>query len=100
MLFRSAPAPKPASAPKPAPAGNGTLASALAFVVPFGKNKGVTLGELPENSLQWYIKEYQPKPYNGSISPKDQAFRDALDTIRDSRGTTQDDTFTDDNVPF
>lgn len=94
-----APAPK---APTPAPAPQATvggLAEALSFVVPFGKNKGVTLGELPENSLQWYIKEYQPKPYNGAISPKDKAFRDALDLIRDSRQASQDDSFTD-NVPF
>ena len=95
------PAPKPEpKAPTPAPKATlGGLAEALSYVVPFGKNKGVTLGELPENSLQWYIKEYQPKPYNGSISPKDQAFRDALDLIRDGRQASQDDSFTD-NVPF
>jgi hypothetical protein len=97
--------PAPASAPKAeAPkkqvaASTGGLADALAFVVPFGKNKGVTLGQLPDNSLQWYIKEYQPKPYNGAISEKDKAFRDALDLIRDGRQASQDDSFTD-NVPF
>jgi hypothetical protein len=60
------------------------------------------LGELPENSLQWYIKEYQPKPYNGKISDKDTAFRNALDTIRDSRGTTEAEVSDEpvDNVPF
>lgn len=78
---------------------NESLAMALSFIVPFGKNKGVTLGQLPENSLQWYIKEYQPKPYNGAISPKDQSFRDALDLIRDSRQASNDDSFSD-NVPF
>ena len=94
-------APAPKAEPKaPAPQATiGGLAEALSYVVPFGKNKGVTLGELPENSLQWYIKEYQPKPYNGSISPKDKAFRDALDLIRDGRQASQDDSFTD-NVPF
>lgn len=96
----AAPAPVPkAEAPKQSVAPVGGLADALAFVVPFGKNKGVTLGQLPDNSLQWYIKEYQPKPYNGAISPKDKAFRDALDLIRDSRQASQDDSFTD-NVPF
>jgi hypothetical protein len=94
-----APAPKAEAPKKQVAAPTGGLADALAFVVPFGKNKGVTLGQLPDNSLQWYIKEYQPKPYNGAISEKDKAFRDALDLIRDSRQASQDDSFTD-NVPF
>ena len=76
---------------------NSPLAQALGYIVPFGKNKGVTLGELPENSLSWYIKEYQPKPYNGKISEKDEAFRSALDTIRDSRSSPEE---TSDEVPF
>ena len=76
---------------------NSKLSQALGYIVPFGKNKGVTLGELPENSLSWYIKEYQPKPYNGKISEKDEAFRNALDTIRDSRSSPEE---TSDEVPF
>lgn len=97
----SAPAQKPTPAPAPKAPANSGLAAALAFVVPFGKNKGVTLGELPENSLLWYIKEYQPKPYQGKISERDTAFRIALDTIRDSRdGGAQQDAQDDDNVPF
>lgn len=97
-----APTPAPAPAPKPtAPVAgsNDELSKALAFIVPFGKNKGLTLGELPENSLQWYIKEYQPKPYEktGKISEKDIALRNALDLIRDSRNAPQD---TSDDVPF
>ena len=90
-------APKPISLPA---GSNSELAEALGFVVPFGKNKGMTLGQLPENSLSWYIKEYQPKPYNGKISEKDTAFRNALDTIRDSRGTAQASDEPEDNVPF
>lgn len=102
-VVMNTPAPKPSTpAPKPVapPAGsNSDLAKALGFVIQFGKNKGATLGSLPENSLQWYIKEYQPKPYNGSISEKDMAFRLALDTIRDSRKTQVEDVGSDD-VPF
>lgn len=49
------------------------------FVIPFGKQKGQTLGSLPPNSLKWWRENYQPKPYNGKISAKDKAFRDALD---------------------
>lgn len=97
----SAPAAKAAPAPKQSAPVNSDLSAALQFIVPFGKNKGTTLGELPENSLLWYIKEYQPKPYQGKISERDTAFRQALDTIRDSRdGGAQSDSETEDNIPF
>ena len=78
------------------------LEEALSFVVPFGKNKGLTLGELQQNSLDWYIKEYQPKPYNGKISDKDVALRNALDLIRDSRSKPEPEQQEEpeDNVPF
>lgn len=86
------PAPAPAPAPvvkapsiKPPAGDNSALAMALTFIVPFGKNKGLTLAQLPENSLMWYIKEYQPKPYKGEISEKDKAFRDSLDLIASAR---------------
>jgi len=102
---KAAPAPlqKPVAPVQKAPAApvNSDLSAALQFIVPFGKNKGVTLGELPENSLQWYIKEYQPKPYQGKISERDTAFRTALDTVRDSRdGGASVDAQEEDNVPF
>jgi len=100
-----APAAKPISKPAVTVAQTSDdrdLAQALGFIVPFGKNKGLTLGELQEKSLDWYIKEYQPKPYMGKISEKDTAFRNALDLIRDSRSgsvaETQDEP--EDNVPF
>jgi hypothetical protein len=48
-------------------------------VIPFGKQKGQTLGQLPPNSLKWWRENYQPKPYNGKISAKDKSFRDSLD---------------------
>ena len=93
----SAPAPK-ASAPVVAPGSNSDIAKALDFILPFGKNKGSRLGDLAKNSLDWYIKEYQPKPYNGSISPKDIALREALDLIRDARADVE--IISSDDVPF
>ena len=92
-----APAPK-AEAPAVAPGSNSDLAKALDFILPFGKNKGARLGDLAKNSLDWYIKEYQPKPYNGKISDKDIALREALDLIRDSRDQTE--IISSDDVPF
>jgi len=78
-------------AAKPADYSNATpdVAEALRFIIPFGKNKGKALGEIPKNSLEWYIKEYQPKPYNGEIKESDLAFRAALDTIRDNGKSSQ-----------
>lgn len=99
----AAPAPKPISKPVATTSSNPDLAEALGFIVPFGKNKGLTLGELQEKSLDWYIKEYQPKPYMGKISEKDTAFRNALDLIRDSRSGSAPAEQADepeDNVPF
>lgn len=98
---KAAPAPAPkAVAPIVAPGSNSDLAKALEFIIPFGKNKGATLGSLAKNSLDWYIKEYQPKPYNGKISDKDIALREALDLIRDSRESEKVEIISSDDVPF
>jgi hypothetical protein len=56
-----------------------------AFQMPFGKEKGVPLGELPKNKLfGWWANykvetEYNGKPKNPDTIAKDQAFRDMLD---------------------
>jgi hypothetical protein len=68
----------------------------LNVVIHFGKNKGKTLGELTQNSLDWYIKEFQPKPYKGVISPQDVALREALDRL--SQGPQE--SAGGDDVPF
>ena len=79
-------------------------------VIPFGKQKGQTLGQLPPASLKWWRENYQPKPYNGKISQKDKAFRDSLDQSSEAYkpmpgmpGATIDELITDnppDDVPF
>lgn len=51
-------------------------------VIPFGKNKGKSLGELSSKSVQWYFEKYQPREYpegSGQISDRDAALRKALD---------------------
>lgn len=81
--------PAPRSAPRPAPK------QARAAVVeggkwqdtqvPFGKNKGVTLGELSPKSLQWYCENYEPKPKDdGTYWDGDVKFRHALDLAMES----------------
>ena len=110
VFARPEPMPKPIlTAPAPAPVeSDGTWRT---VVIPFGKQKGQTLGQLPPASLKWWRENYQPKPYNGKISAKDKAFRDALDQSAEaykpmpgiSVGDALDQALTDapiDDVPF
>jgi hypothetical protein len=56
----------------------------------FGKDKGTSLGRMDARKLSWYQNTWQPKPYNGSISPDDQALVAALDASRrESAATVQ-----------
>lgn len=56
----------------------------------FGKNKGTTLGELKNSSIQWYFKEWEPKPWKGVISEADKNLQAALkewhDEVHKSHG--------------
>ena len=54
-----------------------------AVVIHFGKNRGTALGKLKSKSLEWYIAEWQPKPYNGKVSEADLDLRAALDVAND-----------------
>lgn len=100
-------APKPVSKPKAEPkaepvvSNDPSLVDALSTVLHFGKNKGQTLAQLPKNSLDWYIKEWQPKSYNGKPIPDvDLSLRAALDAIRDARSGGSQPDVTSDDVPF
>jgi hypothetical protein len=89
--------PSPARAAAPATSGNWRD-----VVIPFGKQQGKTLGSLPPKSLQWWQENYQPKPYKGAISAKDQAFRSALDQSMGDRpmALSAEEPETQDDVPF
>jgi len=51
--------------------------------IPFGKNKGVRLGDLPMQSAKWYIETWAPqKRSSDKISPSDQNLLDALDLLQ------------------
>lgn len=45
----------------------------------FGPQKGTKLGDLDQNKLFGWAKNYQPKPYNGKLNPKDVELRRSLD---------------------
>lgn len=67
----------------------------------FGKNKGVRLGDLNERTRDWYADEWQPKEYNGRISPEDLGLRAALDRYLDARSANQTQgTASDEDVPY
>jgi hypothetical protein len=51
----------------------------------FGKSKGIALGDLEMNnraSLDWWINNWEPKPFKGAIDDASQALRSALDQAR------------------
>lgn len=48
-------------------------------VIPFGKNKGSALGNLPKPTIFGWWANWQPRPYKGRISEVDAQLRKALD---------------------
>lgn len=65
-----------------APPAQTSNAAWRSFVMPsfIKKHAGTKLGDLAENDLVWWAKNYVPKPFgNRGINPNDLAFRKALD---------------------
>ena len=92
-------APKAVAKPQAIAKDPETVGDAMRTVLHFGKNKGKALFELPSNSLEWYIKEFQPKGYKDNPpSPQDIALRGALDSIQNAKGQANEPTS--DDVPF
>ena len=62
------------------------------FIVPkfIKKYAGKTLGDMELKDLAWWAENYEPKPFRGSISPQDEAFRAALDEAVDSGDLDQE----------
>jgi hypothetical protein len=95
----AAPAPKAVAKPQAVAKDPETVGDAMRTVLHFGKNKGKALFELPSNSLEWYVKEFQPKGYKDQPpSPQDIALRAALDAIQNAKGQASEPTS--DDVPF
>ena len=85
---------------KPKPAPSSVPGSWRNVALHFGKNKGQTLGELPENSLSWYAEKWQPKPYGDKgISDADLNLRAALDEYLNAKSNPGS-TSASDDVPF
>lgn len=72
---------KPAEPSKAVPAKANAGFDPWAVTIHFGKNKDKALRDLSENTLAWYVKEWQPKPFKGKVSQADTNLRLALDII-------------------
>ena len=55
-------------------------------VVPNGKDKGKTLGQLPSGKVTWYRKNWQPRPHRGTFDPAELMFRAALNSLETGSG--------------
>ncbi len=53
--------------------------------VHFGKNKGIALGKLEDQTIEWYLKKWEPKPYgqNPDISADDKMLLAAVNAWAD-----------------
>lgn len=79
---------KPVSVPRDADAGGYKLPDGVRWQdvpVHFGKNKGVKLGDLEDNTIEWYLKKWEPKPYgsNTDISAADKLLLAAVNAWAD-----------------
>ena len=97
----SAPAPvKKASAPASAPAAGVSVDFALP--VPFGKNKGTTLNNLPMADLDYWANKWEPKPWEktGKVGPKDLSLKKSAQALWALKQDGEQETESQDEVPF
>ena len=69
--------------------------------VPFGKNKGTTLNNLPLSDLNYWANTWEPKPWEktGKVGPKDLALKSSAQALWSIKNAEQGET-TQDEVPF
>lgn len=68
-------------------AGAGYGPAEASLVVPFGRNKGKTLGELAMDDLNYWANVWEPKPWEktGKVGPKDMKLKAAAKQIHAAR---------------
>lgn len=97
----------PAPVKKAAPAASAAPAAGVSIdfdlPVPFGKNKGTTLNNLPLADLDYWANKWEPKPWEktGKVGPKDLSLKKSAQALwaikeRGEEGETE----TQDEVPF
>lgn len=75
------------------------------LTVPFGKNKGTTLSNLPLSDLEYWATKWEPKPWEktGKVGAKDLALKasaQALWAVKSNTSEEQDASEQTDEVPF
>jgi hypothetical protein len=60
------------------PSANGAIWKSVTVPPFIKKYAGATLGDMAPKDVIWWATNYEPRPYKGSISPKDVAFKAAL----------------------
>jgi len=71
--------------------------------VPFGKNKGTTLNNLPMSDLDYWANKWEPKPWEktGKVGPKDLALKSSAQALWAIKNNEQGEPeVTQDEVPF
>ncbi len=71
--------------------------------VPFGKNKGMTLNDLPLSDLDYWANKWEPKPWEktGKVGPKDLALKSSAQALWSIKNAEQGEPeTTQDEVPF
>ena len=71
--------------------------------VPFGKNKGTSLNDLPMSDLEYWATKWEPKPWEktGKVGPKDLALKSSAVALWSIKNAEQGDSeVTQDEVPF
>jgi uncharacterized protein (DUF3820 family) len=102
--YTHAPAYTPkASAPKstaPAPASAGEPNFELA--VPFGKNKGTALKDLPDSDLEYWANKWEPKPWEktGKVGAKDLLLKKSAQALYALKSNATPEEEPQDEVPF
>ena len=101
---------KTASAPAPAKKASAPVSSApMAGVsvdfdlpVPFGKNKGTTLNNLPHADLDYWANKWEPKPWEktGKVGPKDLSLKKSAQALWAIKESGEQETESQDEVPF
>ena len=70
--------------------------------VPFGKNKGTALQDLPDNDLDYWANKWEPKPWEktGKVGSKDLALKASAQALWASKQGGSSEAETQDEVPF
>ena len=70
--------------------------------VPFGKNKGTSLNNLPLSDLDYWANKWEPKPWEktGKVGPKDRALKASAQALWAVKNANSEPEVTQDEVPF